>query len=324
MATGNKSTLITTLPLTAEAREKFLAELFQDELPHMGELFVPGNSFYIHGSSHARALHMLGNLCEWLGIKPGYIGVEFESHPEADLPGHRHTIFIESSVARNEMLLGATLAHALTRYLFEERKQIRVADTYEQLSVLATATIVFGLGVVVANGLEPGQRYTAVRGELLGDVPPREYGAMLLGFLWQRAIPEHAYINSLAPWTSKLLGVTPSKRPINAVRQLVHAQRQKKYQTIGLWWVSFIVLMIVVYLVAHMRGLHNPQAAQLKEKVRLHEKLVSTCKSSLAYTTQYSDLSDIQTQRAVNAEELRCKSLENQLESAQNAYEAML
>lgn len=324
MATAETPSLITSLPLTAEAREKFLMKIFHGELPHQGELFVPGNSFYIHGSSHAKASHMVHKLCEWLGIKPGYIGLKFESQPEASSPGHHHTIFIETRVVHNEMLLGAVLAHALTRYLLEERKQVHMTDAFEQLSITATATIVFGLGIVVANGLQPGRVYARDRDELLGDLPKGEYGAMLHGFLWQRAIPTHAYINSLAPWTSELLGVERGKRPVLAVRQLFHTERQRKYQTIGLWWSGLIVITIAGFVATQALGLDNRHARELHEKVRLYEQLVISCNNSLAYTKQYSDLSDIQTQRAVNAEELRCTSLENRLKNAQTAYESAL
>lgn len=313
--------LITSLPLTAEAREDLLDQLFAEDMPHHGELFVPGNSFYIHGTSHTQAQHMVKNLCSWLGIKPGYIGLEYESQPSSTTQGQRHSIFLESRVVKDEFLLGAALAHALVRYLLEERKQIHLLDPSEQLSLVATGTIVFGLGIVTANGLYPGKTHSKDHRELLGTIPLSEYMAMLHGFLWQRAIPEHAYANSLAPWTAQSLNVPKAKKPILIVQQQYHLDRQKRYERIGLIWIILLVVGLGSFVLFQRVKPLSSEAKKLQEQIVLLQQLKRTCNNSVSYTKQYADMSDIQTIRSINAEELRCKSLENQLLSAQQTYE---
>lgn len=313
--------LITTLPLTAEAREDLLAGLVAEELPHYGELFVPGNSFYVHGTPQARANHMAKSLCTWLGIKPGYIGLKLESAPPTSTQGQRHTIFLESHVLRDEFLLGATLAHALVRYILEERKQIHLLDPMDQLSLVATGTVVFGLGVVVANGLNPSKFHQKDTNNLLGNLPVSEYGAMLHGFLWQRGVPEHSYMNSLTPWVTKVLGAPKPTHPILAIKHQTHELRSKRYQKFGLLWIAALSLGIGAFLLVQRVRPQTGEARSLQEKIMLLQELKQVCNNSVDYTTHYSDLSDIQVVRRINAEAARCKSLQNQLHEAERSYE---
>jgi hypothetical protein len=322
MPDSDSPQLITTLPLTAEAREELLEKLFAQELPHHGELFVPGNSFYIHGTSHVQAAHMLKSLCHWLGIKPGYIGLEFESNPTVVSQGQRHSIFLESRVVKNELLLGAMLAHALVRFLLEERKQIHLLDANEQLSLVATGTIVFGLGIVTANALQPGLSHKQDHKNLLGSVPVSEYGAMLHGFLWQRAVPEHAYLNSLAPWTARLLGVKKAKKPILAIKQQYHTELQKRYQLVGLVWVALLSIGIGSFTLLQRVKPLSPRAQELQEQIVQLQVLREKCAVSVAYNKQYADMYDIQTERRINAEEMRCQSIQNELTNAEQSYAA--
>lgn len=313
------SPLITSLPLTAEAREDLLEQLFASELPHHGEIFVPGSSFYVHGTTHAQAKHMLKALCTWLGIKPGYIGIEFESMPSTAAQGQRHTIFLESNVVKDELLLGAVLAHALVRYLLEERKQVHLFDPNEQLSLVATGTVVFGLGIVILNALRPSRKYTKYRHELLGTLPLHEYGAMVHGFLWQRAVPQHAFMQNLTPWSAQILQVPKSKKPIPIIRQQYHFQQQKRYEIIGLVWLLFLVICIGGFVIFQRVKPDSQEIKDLKERVALLQGLKQKCSDTLNYTKLYADMTDILTVRSVNTEELRCKSLSNELLSAEQA-----
>lgn len=320
MPDSDSPQLITTLPLTAEAREELLEKLFAQELPHYGELFVPGNSFYIHGTSHAQAVHMLKSLCHWLGIKPGYIGLEFESRPAVNTQGQRHSIFLESRVVKNELLLGATLAHALVRYSLEERKQIHLIEANEQLSLVSTGSVVFGLGIVTANALQPGLSHKQDHKNLLGSVPVGEYVAMLHGFLWQHAVPEHAYASSLAPWAAKLLGVKKPKKPILAIKQQYHTELQKRFQRVGLAWIALLSIGIGGFMLLQRVKPLSPRAKELQEQITQLQKQREQCAVSVAYNKQYADMYDIQTERRINAEEMRCRSIQNELTSAEQSY----
>lgn len=315
---------ITEVPLTAEARELLLEGFFHDELPHQGELFVPTDSFYMAGTSHVRAQQMVRELCVWLGIKPGYIGLEFE-HGNKDNPdGKRYTIYLESSTLADEFVLGAFLAYALTRYLLEERKQVYLPATDQQAALLASASIVFGLGLVIMNGITPSynwlddlrKRHT----RLLKDFPLPNYTFMTRSFLRKHLIPQDAFLHSAAPWTTKRLGLRRSKRPSHAVLDTQHKVKVENMKLIGLCWTTVMLVGIGMFAAA-VRVRPVPAGVQTaQQQANQAQQLAKLCKDSLAYDRQYADTSDIQTERALNAEGLRCQSLQNQSDTAAQRY----
>lgn len=310
--------LITGLPLTAEARESMLERLFRDDIPHTGELFIPGHQFYIQGTPQIQARHILKTLCHWLGIKPGYIGLQFETQPDNEAPGHRHTIFLERYVMHDELLLGATIAHALTRYLLEQRKHIYLHDSGEQQSLIATGTIVFGLGLIVINGLDSNTKQAQKnRHELLGALPQREYAAMLLCFLHQRSIATRSYQNHLAPSAAVLLGAPKPKKPIPIMHERYHLRQQKRFEKIGIAWLLLLSIGLGVFIVLQGADAHDDDRRKLETEVTTLKKQKKECDRSVAYSKQYTDTSDLQTVRNNNAAALRCESLGNQLRSAE-------
>lgn len=308
--------LITSLPLTAEAREQLLTELFADKLPHIGELFVPGNGFYVNGNPEQQAKHMVQDLCEWLGVKPGYIGLEFESEvKQQPTKIHIHTIYVDIETANNELLLGAMLAHALVRYVIEEKMQIFLKNTDDQHSLLATGTIVFGLGVVTANGLIPSKKYSDKIKEILGPLPKSEYGAMLYGYIWQHNIPEQNYENCLAPWTATMIGISKSKNPTQLVKRQYLNDLHMRYQTIGISWVVIVGVIVGGFLVLNRVSPPNKQVMSLQQQMRQLQFDKQSCEDQVAYDRLYTDTTDLQAQRAINAQKQRCTSLDNQLKN---------
>lgn len=318
---------LTKVPLTAEAREKLLEELFADELPHPGELFIPDDSFYNANTGHKQAEHMMKLLCRWLGIKPGYIGLEFEFSKNTTVDGRRYTIYIELSTLKDEFVLGGFLAHALTCYLVEQRKQIHLPDTDQHAALLASASIMFGLAIVVMNGLDPSynllQRLKHNISSLRG-FPLSNYIQMSLSFFRRHQINQNTFHFSLAPWTEKRLGLKKFRRPSRAVHDVRHKIKVANSKLLGLGWLALLILCLGSFVIFQRI---KPMSAKLKtaeQNVSLLNNLTRLCKDAVAYDRQYADTSDIQTVRALNAESLRCQSLENRYNAAEQHYQKLL
>ncbi len=317
MVDPDSAPLITSVPLTAEAREEWLHDLFADSLNHYGELFIPRDSFYSGLGASQKAERMLKVLCEWLTIKPGYISLEFESNPKAKKPKH-YCVYIESHVAQSEFLLAAKLAIALTRYLLEEKKQIHL-NADEQRALIATASVTFGLGIVLANGMEHDHDVI----ELLGPTPPSEYAAMVHGFTRQRSMPLRLYQAYLAPWAAELLDVKKPKRPSRAVAHAYANERHKRYQLIGIVWLLVVAIGIGGFVVSQRAIPESKSSKEAHENMDFMRDLYSKCDASYGYNKQFTDATDLQAERSLRAEATRCQSLKNEYESAQSYYNSL-
>lgn len=309
--------IITSVPLTAEAREGWLHEQFAEQIGHYGELFIPRDSFYQGKTPPQKANHMLQALCTWLSIKPGYIGLQLEGSHDAKKSKH-YEIFVDTQSQHNEFLLAATLAIALTRYWLEEKKQIHLpAD--EQRALIATASVTFGLGIIIANGM----RHDEDASRLLGSIPPSEYAAMLHGYIHQKRLPNAYYHAYLAPWAADLLHIKKPRRPSHAVAWAYANERHERYQLLGLGWVLIIGFSIGIFVFAQRALPQSKNVREAYEQMTTAKSLYDTCRSSHEYNKQYTDAVDIQTERTLNAEAARCQSLKNQYEAATAHYNSL-
>ncbi len=325
-ATELPQPFITTVPLTAEAREQFIARLFTDELPNEGNVFVPGDDFYNGETRRREAKHMVALLCRWLGIKPGYIGLEFESGGGQIPDGRRHTIYIDNTTLENEFVLGGFLAYALTRYLVEERKQIHLPEPDQQAALLASSSIVFGLGLTIMNGINPTSSWLSYRlrhtTELLKEFPVSNYAHMTLKFLQKYRIDHISYSFALTPWASKHLGLHHIKRLSRAAADAKHQSRIANIKLAGITWLVLFTISIGTFLYTHQTRPLPSGIVEASRKADLLRGLTRTCNDRLAYDKQYADTSDLQTIRALSAEQLRCQSLQNQADTAQRQVDS--
>lgn len=318
-----ETTRITEIPVTAEARETLLRELFYDELPHPGELFVPTDSFYANGLPQARAQAMLRQLCAWLGIKPGYVGLVFESTAEDHPDGTRYTIYVEQAVLHDEFVLGGFLAHSLTRYLLEERKAVRLPTPDLQTALLASATIVFGLGIVVLNGVDPVYGWIQTwrrKNMLLKGFRTPTYAFMLRNFLRAHQIVSRRYAASLTPWAAARMGQSQSPKPIHAVALARQHTKLMNLKTVGLVWLTVLILGLGVFVSLQRANYGSVEQQEALQEVTRLDQIKQLCYDALVYDRRYADLSDLQAERALNADAARCRSLDNEFKAAERRY----
>lgn len=323
--------VITDIPLTAVARQRYLEELLGNEVPHWGELFVPADDFYTSGSPAVQAQRMLLRLCEWLGVKPGYFAVELEGQDTTSDKPSRYRIYVERYAQSNEFVMAAVLAHALTRYWLEDRKQVRLPEPDQQAALRATATIELGLGIVICNGLVPylawlggNKQPFVIQQQLLGDIPRAQYIQLFKGFLRYYRIPPIVYQPALAPWTARWLRVPLPNHPINAVRAARHHSWAQRAKLLGTAWLGAGLLLLGIFTWAHRVLPPNPNIQSAQDQVQLLHNLVQLCRDTAAYDQRYTDLTDIQAVRSLNAEQNRCVSLQNQYLNAQAAYSQLI
>lgn len=323
--------LITEAPLTADAREVLLREQFKDDFPHDGKLLVPDDTFYINGVSTKQASVMLNKLCTWLGIEKKQIGLIFEGESHDANDSSHYRIFVETAALRNEFVLGASLAHALVRYIVEDRKHIRLHAHDQQDALIATASILFGLGIVVSNGLLPRYSWLEAAGihkqvhhELLGHVQPGQYHQQLRAYLKRYRIPEVHYAASCTPWTAHRLGIKPPKKTSLAVHAAKHQVHITRLKVVGTVWLCVMVVGLSAIVVFH-RALPVDQRVQAaQDHVNFLKKLSDDCHDKVAYDKQYTDISDVLSQQTIDAEESRCTSFDHQYNNAQADYNDLL
>lgn len=315
--------VINAIPLTAEAREELLGSLFFDQLPHLGELFIPDDAFYIGTTPRKLATHMAKILCTWLGVKPGYIELTFISKIGHDIPdGKRYRIYIDVTTLADEFVLGGFLALELTRYVVEERGQIYLPGADQQTALLASASIMCGLGVAVMNGMCSAYNWFGYYGKcstvpLLQHFPSHSYAQMTRNFLKQHLINPSGYAHCLTPWTSQRLGMPESKQSNHAIRDLNHRIKAKKLKLAGLLWLALLTIGVGGFtLFIRVRPVPLKLREAQQQAVMLGN-LEHLCTDSLNYKRQYADSNDIQTERALGAEFLRCQSLRNQSHAAE-------
>ena len=322
-----KPDLITHAPLTAEARESLLQDLFAEHMPHYGEMFIPDDSFYSTEPGQKQAKHMVAQLCRWLGIKPGYIGLTYESDPGSVPDGQRYVIFIESWVLEDEFYLGATLALALTRYLIEEKKRVRLPPS-DQSALTAAASTEFGLGLVIMNGLSPVYGWAdkwitkliSPSHSVMGKFPVKTYSKLVKGFIAKYRVHPATFQHVLTPWAAERLSIRASRGGSKTVNDTRHKIRYENIKLVGICWIIALVLGVGSYVLSMRVAPIAPEILQAQEELALLNSVTRDCKDALAYKRQYADSTDIQSVRNLNAENLRCKSLENQRSAAEQNY----
>jgi hypothetical protein len=316
-----KPDLITNLPLTAEARQQAIMTMFDDFLPRLGELFLPDDLFYTAGARRQTANNMLQKLCTWLGIKPGYIGLVFESDGETH-DGSRYSLYVEREILADEFRLGAFLAYGLTQFLLEERKRVHLPDKNTQAALMANASVAFGLGLVILNGLAP--RYSWLQGRhihqrhrLIKSFPVANYAQLVHSYTAQKHIPAQAYDFCLAPWAATSLGLHTPKRSTHMVRATRHRMHTNNLKLIGLGWLGVMFIMIATF--AYVQRPHKFSVAAQAANMQANSVAaqLTTCLSDLSYQRQYTDPSDIHSERALAAKQTECSGLQNQLHTAQ-------
>ena len=319
-----KPELITNVPITAEAREVWLKELFKNELPHGGELFIPSDAFYANGLPRMRAKAMLRQLCDWLGIKPADIKLAFQSDANDHPDGKHYTLFVEPEVLHDEFVLGGFLAMSLTRYLVEDRKNVHLVNADQQGALLADCSISFGLGLVVINGINPTygwlQTHLGHKNLLLKGFPLPNYTYMLKLFLRSHQVLLRRYGPALTPWAAQRLGVRPAKRPTHAVALVRQHVRLANLKFVGIIWLFILFGGIGIFVILQRPKPVNPAITTTQNDMNRLLNLKKLCEDSLSYDRQYTESTDIQTERVFNAEAARCKSLENQYQAAGQRY----
>ncbi len=327
MAKESSELFITEAPLTADAREALLREQFQDDFPHDGKLLVPDDRFYVGSTPTKQAEAMRDQLCAWLGINKKLIGLVFEGDAHDANDSSHYRIFVETTALHNEFILGASLAHALVRYIIEDRKHIRLQARDQQDALITTASILFGLGIIISNGLLP--RYTwleaagihkQVHHELLGHVQPSQYHQQLRAYLKRYRIPEVHYGASCTPWTAHRLGIKPPKKATHAIHVAKHQTHITRLKVIGTAWLGLMVIGLSGVVIFH-RALPVDQRVQVaQDHVNFLKKLSDECHDKVAYDKQYTDITDVLSQQTINAEEARCTSFDHQYKNAQAEY----
>lgn len=323
----SNSTIPIPAPLTSEALETMLDGIFASNVPHYGQLFIPNDMFYGNQYGIKQAKHMLAVLCHWLGVKPGYIGIELLEGKHTVPDGRKLTIEVGPSILKDEFVLGAFTAYTITQYLVEHRGQIMTAKA-DQPDMLATASIVLGLGLVMSNGLSP--KYSWINKprnqnvKVLGDFLESHYLYMLRSFIKKQRIQPISFMPFVAPWTAVRLGIKTQSNLSTVILETRHKIRMTNLKIIASCWLLVLVFGLGGFVISRRARPVPTAVLQAQEQVTQLNNLRQQCESTLAYSRQYADLADIQSIRKLNADQLNCQSLKNQQTAAEQNYQQLL
>lgn len=312
-------------PLTAEATERLIQDTFSDTVPHYGESLIPNDQFYGHDTGPVQARYILHELCRWLGIKPGYIRLDVGSFTAGASESHRYKISIPPEIVHDEFRLAALLSYALSRYLITEQKQIQSTDTDH---LVALGSIMFGLGFVIANGLSPQygwadswkQKFKPVGTDLLGRYPEASYYHALNAFIKKQRLSFGLFQYALTPWAAKRLHIKSVRYTSHAVSDSWHQTHLANLKFAGGTWLVMMAIGTGIFVIGMRVKPPSPAIIDAQEQLTLLTALVQNCKQTVVYERQYADLTDIQTVRKLNGDDLRCQSLNNQRTAAERSY----
>ncbi len=331
MAKEPSETLITEAPLTTDAREALLREQFSADFPHDGKLLVPDDTFYTIANPIKQAKNMQQQLCDWLGIEPKRIGLVFEGQRLDPNDSSHYRIFVEKEAMHNEFVLGASLAHALVRYLIEDRKQIRLAARDQQDALIATASILFGLGLVISNGLLPRYPWLEAVGihkrvghQLLGHVQPGQFHQQLRAYLKRYRITEVHYAGCCTPWTAQRIGIRLPEKQSHAVHVAKHNVHITRLKLFGTAWLMVMIAGLTSVVIFHRAMPVDRRVQAAQDRANFLKQLAQTCHDKVSYNKQYTDTSDVMGQQSLDAQLARCTSLDNEYRSAQADYDSLL
>lgn len=243
----------------ADAGLKLVERRFHGELPHNGELFLPNDDFYNGHDPRLQAQNMAKILGSWLGIKPGYIHLEFGS-AKYKSDSDKHHVILEQKVLHDEFVLGAKIAYELTRYLVEKRKQISLSQQDQHSALLANASVEFGLGLVILNGIKPkklarrSRTHARKNIDLLNGFLPGAYAQMITNFTRKHHIDQSAYSHLLTPWAADAMYLKVASSPTHAVRDAKHKLRVASLKSAGVIWLGLLVLGMGIYVAVRMLG----------------------------------------------------------------------
>lgn len=297
-----------------------------------GKFFIPDDAFYALPCDDAGLKAQLKQLSLWVGFKPIGLKLTFDdlltsdsvfnvrsSHPE---------ILLHGRFRNNAYACGGLVAEGLMRYYLEFRKKTVLADSNEQQVFIDLAVIYGGLGLVALNKSTSiwQQKYPRLYASVISKVraPINNYPLLTRRFAKENGLELRALARYLCPWALAVLNLPPSINPVTYAKTAA----QKVYTS----YTALVIIIMVIscgialgtYITSQRPVNLSAEQRQEKETIDILRKSHELCLDSVARKQKAYDENDFFITRSINADRLRCTSIQNLYNSHVEHYNSQL
>ncbi len=289
-----------------------------------GELMIPDNDIYGGLYDIERIKRTSKEFLVWLEMKPTNLCYEIDNYKPVGLleSDGKFYINIGTNIAKNPYVATSIIAKSSCEY-YLKRKKIQYDD-----ELLELATVHFGLGVFMINAFDSGndlvsflRRFTGrssnprVTHLILSYFTPDKYYRMFANYLKINQLGFRACIDHLLPWSAK--GLKKMDTNIKAIYPTDYVQQESAKLSLlrlksSLMIVLICLLTVVVWLIIDVKPKSLP--AELANEVDNINVLANNrrlCNIMVKQQQKSLDENDIFSDRQIDAQMTRCKSVEN-------------
>lgn len=311
---------------TREELDRWLTKRFKD-----AKLVLPDDNFYGRAHSKAEIVALADKLKAQFKIKQT---IDYSLSENTKAPGKCSLIDKQIRVSlplhiygdplKAASYLSHMLAHAL---LFTERKQL--LDQQENERFADMACVQAGLGIIVLNGSNKGGWRTVINkksldsSDSLGYFTVSHFAQKVRTFIDARSLDQTRIATYIVPWLRS--HITDSPHHKNAKIPSVLKAAHKSHRASKRWLATICLLCILLGGISGYFGFKKTWLAD-EALITLRQKATSLKESYEACIARYEDLrselpkDQISSERLLSHQQLRCKSLQNQYNSATKTY----
>jgi hypothetical protein len=322
--------------VTTPSKVAFIRTLFKGHFAHEDKLMQAPPEWYNNPITTPELDDIVKQLCRWVGIKPRQLDVRYQDRLNAAgnyyEDEHGHHIVVSADYRRKSYETVAILAHETTHYILQSRKHLKTDDPLLKEELIDLATIYFGFGALIANGLNRheswAQRLWASMWPFtsdlyLGSFSPSEYARQLGHYVGQSsAVNNDDLVALLTPWSRRLFvdHEPHHKHPTLYVQQSIKRIRTANIVLLASCVLALLVSGLTFFIVRQMPSRASDELITKREQAELLYKQYVLCDQTVTSRKANSHEPDIFTQQNINADAGRCQSIKNQYNSLVDSY----
>ncbi len=238
-------------------------------------------------------------------------------------------ITLPISVFGDPLTAAACIAHLLSHGLIMAEKR-QLVDAQENERLADIACLQSGLGIIILNGLNKGGWRTKFRREshkksvALGYFTNAQFGQKLTEYLEIRSVDLDRISSFAVPWNRHLIGaynVRKNEHLTKAVKRANILHKESLRWFMATIFLAFLTVGFLSFLALGRTTLLADQRLEtLKQTASDLENTYSNCISRYKSLEETIPSDQISSARLLSYEQNRCKSLQNQYNSATQAH----
>ncbi len=306
--------------LTEEAKIDKIKSLLP-KTDRRGRFFLPDDVFYSSVLDNEGLKAITKQLTHWIGFKPSGLLVEFNNDIDANsifvVNQGKPGVLINIRFKSNPFACAGLIAEGLMRYYLEYRKRIQLESTKDQQDLVSLGVIYSGLGIVAINQTTSfwQQKFPKLYDKLLksrSKIHINNYPEFTKKFAKDYGLEIGSFARYMCPWSLCALKLQSSYEPVGYAT-LAKSKIRKLHLT--------LTIVIATLLCGAAYGTYelsnNPirltdVQVQEKEAINILKNSYDACLKSVAQKEKiYDSKTDFFIERNINADRLRCTSIQN-------------